>query len=199
MIASTAAGRRTARALTPSRAVGQSAFWQSSFTPAADARTCSQTVTSAHVRIACGICGLRCCRSPARALSSRGRPESRLPGTALRGGEDLRPGQRLPALRAQREARRPAAKTSGPPGTLASTLTGPGRSGARVLLVLPQRSGGVKTRSGPPGGILPPCPPIRRRSSSASTSASSWSPPSSSGGAGPLVMTTARVPEPLAP
>jgi hypothetical protein len=49
------------------------------------------------------------------------------------------------SVRSEREARRPAAKTSGPPGTLASTLTGPGRSGARVLLVLPQTEWGVKT------------------------------------------------------
>lgn len=44
------------------------------------------------------------------------------------------------------EARRSAAQTPGPPKTLATTLTtGPGRSGAKVALLLPQRRGGVKS------------------------------------------------------
>jgi hypothetical protein len=46
------------------------------------ARKRSRTVTGAHPRAACGICGLSCCRSPTRALSSRGRPEAPSPGTA---------------------------------------------------------------------------------------------------------------------
>ena len=110
---------------------------------------CSRTVTSAHVGIACGICGLRCCRSPARALSSRGRPESRLPGTALRGGEDLRPGQRLPALRAQRgrpDVLRP--KRQAPPGPSPAHLPGLGEAGRESFLFCHNGVGGSRPRNG---------------------------------------------------